>query len=123
MGGGSGLLPATEGDVCVRRLCAPVGLEKVSLEFEKLLAPYFFDRQQTRRWLGEKEGWDAFPPNLEFLNFFPPFFSFKVPGGCGIGFVGGVGSRPLAASASPRGGLLHRCWPKPETRGRPRVPQ
>lgn len=104
MGGGSGLLPATEGDVCVRSLCAPVGLEKVSLEFEKLLAPYFFDRQQTRRRLGEKEGWDAFPPNLEFLNFFfPLFFLLKFPEAAGL--VSSEGSGPGLSQPPLRPGV------------------
>lgn len=39
--------------------------------------------------------------NLEFLNFF-----FKVPGGSGIGIVGGARSRLLGASAPPRAGLI-----------------
>lgn len=49
LGRGSGLLAAAEGNVCVRSLDVPWGLGMFSLEFEKHLAPHFFNRQQTRR--------------------------------------------------------------------------
>lgn len=54
----------------VRSLGVSAGLGTVSLEFEKQLAPHFFNRQQMRRWRREGACWAGFQKELEFLNIF-----------------------------------------------------